>query len=290
MKAMPGRPSGRGGPAKDDGHDVDLSVLRSWIGDDIEHYRPMLPKVIDSSRATREKILVYTVSLGGYDTIRAPTVVNPDVRYVAITDGHAPAPWSVMRPEHTHLEPARAARAYKMNSHKLFAEADWTIYLDGQLGLTCNPLAILAECEAAGVADLYVFRHHDRDCIYAEIDIIRRRGFDQASHTTVQAKRYREMGFAPHSGLYIGGILIRRGGVVCQGFNEFWWREVSAGSHRDQISLPVAIRESGVAVVALPANTWERFVRLHPHARINRHLPRPFRRQTVQRPPIRRKP
>lgn len=262
-KGMPGRPSGGGDP--DDGRpDSDLSVLRRWIGEDLDLYRQVLPKSFDPGRARREKIVVYTVVLGRYDAIRPPLVVNPDVSYVAITDGSAPAPWQVVRPPRSKLSRVRQTRHLKLLAHKLFPDADWTIYYDGQLQLAVDPVALLSECEAWGPAELYLFRHQDRECLYAEATEVVRIGKDQRANVTPVIERFRRQGVPERAGLYLGGMLIRRR-WSCDAFNARWWSHVAAGSHRDQISLPVALAESGVQFTALPAMWWGHFFLRHKH-------------------------
>lgn len=267
MKGMPGRKSGGGKPSEGIS-DHDLSKLTEWIGGDVEHYLPVLPKSWHPERAKSEKIVIYTVVLDGYDPIKPPVCVNKNVRYVAITDGKAPAPWEVMRPPASRLSIRHRSRQLKIMAHELFPDADWTIYCDGQLQMVCDPLQLLAECGAwdRGLnSDLFVFRHHDRDCIFDEISAVIRVHRDTARNTAKQAERYKRMGIAPHSGLYLGGMLIRRGQNACREFNEAWWKEVSTGSYRDQISLPVALMESSVTFTAMPMMWWTHFFARHKH-------------------------
>lgn len=272
MKGMPGRRSGGGDPAHGQA-DGDLAVLRQWIGDDVAHYRPILPKASDVSRAQREQIVVYTVVLGGYDTVHRPAIVNPHVRYVAITDGPAPPPWEVVRPREKSADRVRDSRRWKLLAHELFPDADWTIYLDGQLQLAVDPVSLLAECEAWGPGDLYLFHHQDRECLYAEAREVLRIGKDRDRRTVdAQIARYRAAGFPEAAGLYLGGMLVRS--PAAAKFNLRWWDEVQRGSHRDQISVPVALAASGVRHTALPALWWQHFFLRHKHAvRSVRRLP-----------------
>jgi hypothetical protein len=268
MKQMPGRASG-GGSSANDVRDHDFKMLRRWLGDDVEHYRQVMPKLIDPLRAVTEQIVVYTVVINGYDQIRRPLVVNPNVRYVAITDANnVPSPWEILRPNVTHLSPKHRSRQPKILGPDLFPEADWTIYHDGQLQLAVDPLDVLAECEAwGGDKPMYFFRHQERDCIYDEATALVRRHDDVASNVQHQLQRYNQEGHPAHWGLWLGGILIRRGHGACDEFNRAWWSEVSAGTHRDQLSLPVALRRTSAEFGALPANWWLQLFRWYQHSR-----------------------
>jgi glycosyltransferase involved in cell wall biosynthesis len=278
MKQMPGRKSGGGDPIKAGKSDADLKVLKSWIGDDWKYYQPILPKQFDPGRAMKEEIVVYTVVIGGYDPIRPPLKINPKIRYAAITDGTAPEPWEVIRPTKSFGSNAANSRYWKINAHKLFPNADWIIYYDGQLQLACDPLLLLAEFEAWGnpTADLFLFNHQNRDCVYAEgKEVLRiKRDRETADKINPQLTRYRSQNFPERAGLYLGGIHGRRGKGRCDEFNKIWWEEVAAGSYRDQISLPIALKRSGINFSALPANWWSHFVLRHQHTHIARHLAR----------------
>lgn len=264
MKQMPGRKSGGGDPSSGR-DDSGLATLRHWVGDDVESYRRFLPKSLDAVRAQREKIVVYTVVIGGYDRILTPLIVNPDVRYVAVTDGPAPSPWEIMRPPHLTGNRKRDSRRWKLLAHELFPTADWTIYVDGQLQLAVDPLMLLAECDAWGEGDLFLFRHHERDCLYDEARAVLNVRKDTRQRVEPHVRRYRSSGFPEHAGLYMGGMLVRS--PAAADFNDVWWAEVERGSCRDQISLPVALANSGVNYTALPALWWIHYFLRHYHTR-----------------------
>ena len=191
------------------------------------------------------------------------------MRYLAVPDQPAPPPWEVVRPPADSGQPAIDSRRWKLAAGELFPDADWTIYHDGQLQLAVDPLALLAECEAWGPpeTDLFLWRHQDRDCLYAEAAEVQRIDKDPftADRIPAQIDRYRRDGVPEANGLYLGGMLIRRGRGACAAFERAWWGEVAAGSHRDQISLPVALERSGVAFAALPAMWWSHFLLRHKH-------------------------
>lgn len=263
MKQMPGR-AGGGGPPEKGTADDSREVLRRWIGEDVEAYQPLLPK--PPADLADSRVVVYTVCLGGYDKIRKPRRISPHVRYVAITDGAAPAPWEIIRP-FVDLPNDRASRWYKTHPGRLFPDPDWTLYVDAQLELQITPEQFLAECLAwCGPQDFYAFDHHERSCVYDEArEVIRVRKDTNRKLVEQQVDRYRSAGFREMSGLYLGGMLLRS--WAAGGANRIWWSEIERGSVRDQISLPVALQRSGVAFGALPALWWQHWFLRHPHQR-----------------------
>ena len=112
-------------------------------------------------------------------------------------------------------------------------------------------------------ARLFTCRHPERDCLYAEADVCIRTRRDDPDTIRTQIERYRREAFPEHAGLPHGGLLIRKRG--CEFFNQCWWDEVMAGSCRDQISFPYAVRRSGIGHLLLP-DPIEKFTERLRHA------------------------
>lgn len=261
MKGMPGRECGAKNYSKGT-IDTNMSMLRKWIGDDIADYASVLRK---KNQPHKESIVVYTVVNNGYDVILPPKTKSKAAKYVAVTDGFAPHPWEVRSPPEPTKNHKMDSRRWKLNSHILFPDADWTIYLDGQLQLIVDPEILIEECRSWGDGSLYLFRHQDRDCLYKEATEVARIGKDKQENFSSQIERYKSCGLEEDYGLYLGGMLIRKKSK-CNEFNEMWWDEVSKGSHRDQISLPFCLKQSKIDFVPMPRNWWKNFFSRKPHA------------------------
>lgn len=126
------------------------------------------------------------------------------------------------------------AKEYKILAHK-FIEDEISVWLDGNIFLEV-PEELLIE-HFLGDADIGVWKHPYRDCIYDEAlsDVGR---VETLKH---QVDHYRRQGFPEHAGLYECGTLVRRNTPRVNEFNEAWWKEIKQWSTRDQISFPYVL-------------------------------------------------
>jgi hypothetical protein len=107
------------------------------------------------------------------------------------------------------------------------------------------------------------FVHPWRNCLYDEATEIAALGKDPDGAAAWQVKRYREAGHPEGWGLWAAGVIARRHTAAVRRMGAAWAREVSAGSARDQVSQPFALRQAKLKPVALPgthlANPWLKY-------------------------------
>lgn len=143
----------------------------------------------------------------------------------------------------------RNSRIHKILIHK-YSEADITIWIDGRMRLL-KPPEWFVETYLEDY-DMAIYGHIKRDCLYDESITCAKLGLDNVETIIEQAKYYEDHGFPKHKGLYEGGLIIRRNNERTRRFNEAWWAHYCRFSRRDQISLPVAMEESGILVNSMP--------------------------------------
>lgn len=261
IKGMEGRTSPNWKVSRKSKADTDGATLRKWVGNDWTHYRPQLSVITGSHNLT-----VLTCIFNHYDPLKNPLVPGPS-RYLCITDDPSSDPtihWECKALETpAGLSRGKAARYFKINSHLTGMDSEWSFYIDGSMRLTVDPQQVIDDCLKLGDADLYLWKHHERSCIYAEAKAVGNGVKESRAAADAAASRYRQQGFPANAGLYLGGIIVRRGD--CREFNEAWWSEVEGGSVRDQISLPVAIKASGIKMLAHPPMTWTKYMIRHAH-------------------------
>lgn len=137
--------------------------------------------------------------------------------------------------------PALAARFYKTSPHILFPDADWTIWVDGNVFLNKTPQELVGMCKH----EIGVLKHAHRDCIYAEAAICKENNLDDARHIERAVSRYRwQLGIPEHYGLSMNMLIIRKNTQQINMRNQSWWQEICYGSIRDQISFPAVFDPS----------------------------------------------
>lgn len=208
------------------------------------------------------RVTFYSVNIGQYDyhfPVAHHGVFSPeyDVRWVLFSDVRPGSlkgwTWQPL-PEDAPGDTATEINRYcKFFPHKLFPEADISVYLDANVVLTRN---IAEELEAfiqsgAAIGLGYVDKRHT---IQAEGEFIARtKRFDPGTVDQVaqQIARYERLGLPESHRLMQGRVIFRRhGDPALAPAMQTWWDEFMAHSRRDQISLPYVIHYHDLALKA----------------------------------------
>lgn len=202
-----------------------------------------------------QKIVIYTCIVGGYDALKEPLLSFDNVDYICYTDDLD----KIKRAENTKWTirsiPEQILKTYdktlsnryiKMHPGELFPDADYTVYVDGNVGIQSFLGVYLMQInDRTGIA---IFAHSQRQCAYAEakVCISRKKGSREAIERQMQT--YHKKGFPKNFGLYECTIIatdLRN--LLSTGLMERWWEEFLASkSYRDQLSLPFIMWKSGL--------------------------------------------
>ncbi|WP_299154056.1 glycosyltransferase domain-containing protein [uncultured Tateyamaria sp.] len=143
----------------------------------------------------------------------------------------------------------RSSRLAKILPHRFLERYDSSIYIDANLKVKGPLQSLFAQLDKAS---LIFFEHPEgRRDIYSEVDICIKINKDDPEKLLEQAARYKALGFDGRAS--DGDAPIPAGMVILRRHNEptvveameKWWSEYLAGSLRDQISLPFALRQTG---------------------------------------------
>lgn len=148
----------------------------------------------------------------------------------------------------------RNAKPPKVLSLLVHPDADLVVWVDANLSLAVSPNEVAA---AMGDADLGLFRHSERDCVYEEGRVVVESGFDDEQVVARQLGRYRQLGHPEGWGLYELRCFAIRRSPRTEAMQLAWFEDLCKWSSRDQISLPVAIRRFGASVATLPGTVYE---------------------------------
>lgn len=132
-------------------------------------------------------------------------------------------------------DPRLNAKIYKVLAHQ-FIETDYSIWVDGNVCLNVQPKILV---DMMGESDCAVFRHCERDNIYAEGEFIIAKHKDSESVVREQLRIYRTTGFSK-SDLGMCFLIVRRHTPEIARRNAAWWAEICRYSVRDQLSFPIA--------------------------------------------------
>lgn len=193
------------------------------------------------------KVTAFTCLVGDTpDELRAPTVVNPAVRYVVLADRDVQVgPYECVRVDDEQALGGRLlSRQVKiLADHPALGEPDVTLWHDAAFRLDCDPLA-LAE-RSLETSPMLALRHPHRDQIEDEAHAIARHGYAPLDRLLAQAAAYRREGFKQQA-ITSTGLCLRRHTEQVRTFNSIWWSEVAAWCWRDQMSVDYSLWKAGL--------------------------------------------
>lgn len=248
-----------------------LTTAASVLGDWTPPHRPSTTADITSAKRPIGRYVIYTAITGGYDELAPLEFKPPDCDLVVFSDSPMTAEgWQVRPLNYIHPDPTRSARFAKLHPHLFFPDYDFSVWLDGNVGVRGSLRPLLEKLDEKSF--LGIFEHPMRNCIYAEGEECIRSKRDDARAIRDQLASYRLEGYPEAAGLWETNVLVRRhNDPACIALMKAWWRELELGSRRDQLSLPVVARRSGVAIVPLDLRGIS--VRDHPLLNTRPHQP-----------------
>jgi hypothetical protein len=161
--------------------------------------------------------------------------------------------------------PARLAAKRPRCRPELVTDADVVVWLDAHVEVT-SPSLISELVAELGDAPIGAFRHGYHTSIRQEAELASTLPKYNGWDLRAQARAYEALGHPHNWGMWTTGVMVRRPKQT-QLFGRLWQGEIDLWGPEDQISLPFALRESGLRPVDLRFEGWwvgERF-RLHPH-------------------------
>lgn len=222
--------------------DEGFAFIRDQIGEDFEFYRNWATK-------PKKPWAIYTAISGDYDTLREPLHDNPMFDFYVFSDTPRQSTrWNWVPIDETFDRSVRTAKKPKILPHLYFPEYEWSLWIDANIFILDDLSRYVMQCidARAGVGQ---FPHHERDDPYAEAETCIAKGLDSPDIIAAQVARYRAEGFDGGTGLFECNFIVRRHnepGIIR--LMQRWWKEVGAGSTRDQISYPYALWKEGMQV------------------------------------------
>jgi hypothetical protein len=205
------------------------------------------------------KKICWTVITGSYDDLKEPIKPNPSWDFVCFTNQDLKSDtWNIVRIEGENNR--KLSRKYKIPN--LFPEYDISVFCDATFQLRKN-LDIFALNKKEGI---WLKRHPQRQCAYEEAEIVALKNLDKSEVIDKHILRYRAEGFPEQYGLWRCGIMVRNPKdekitELC----ETWWKEVEAGTWRDQISFPYACWKTGLKPRSILPGITEQYFTQHLH-------------------------
>ncbi|CAA6665093.1 unnamed protein product [Spirodela intermedia] len=173
-------------------------------------------------------------------------------------------------------EPRRNGKVPKILTHRLFPQAQYSIWIDGKMELLVDPLLMLERYLWRGNYTFAIATHKHHRSIYEEGDAIKRRKRYARPLIDLHMKIYRYEGmelWRPDKGTVSdvpeGAVIIREHTAVNNLFMCLWFNEVDLFTPRDQLSFGyVAFRlRAHFRFFMFPNCEYNSLFNLHRHTR-----------------------
>ena len=203
----------------------------------------------------KNKKAVVTVITGDYADLRTPLYATPGWDYICFTDDPALRSnfWKVVYLDNEALKdlgcvrfdtPRYVCKFMRTMVHKLLPEYTETLSVDASFLIIGNVEEYVNKF--TGNADIMLVVHPYWDCIYEEAKKAIELATDDPEVITRQVKRYRNDGFPEHFGQIEGGRIYRKHTDSIRQLNEMWYKEITNGSNRDQMSFMYCCWKLGI--------------------------------------------
>jgi hypothetical protein len=192
-------------------------------------------------------LIVYTVLLGQKADLNPPPF-SPNADFVCLTDqtGLVPNGWQIRTIEPVFPDDIpRSSRHPKINTHLYFKDYSRSLYIDSSILLIADPESLWSELVESEEVIFGGIAHSFHVNMLEELEAVSSAGFEaneviknQLDFTVGKFKGY--LSARP----VWGGILARRHNEPdCRYVMELWFSLIVRFSRRDQLSLPLALRE-----------------------------------------------
>ena len=190
------------------------------------------------------RFVIYTVIVGGYDTIYQPAIMDEHFDYVLFSDTPIdnPGVWQVRQIPYATDKQWLKARYPRINVENVLSEYEASLYIDGNVQISSKYVydrfieLFQQGVEWAGI------NHQGRDGLLNEINAIIGLGWVHDYEVIEWYQYLRKNHFPDQMGLYENNIIFRRHIENVAKVNQLWWWSLeNYAVRRDQFSLMYAL-------------------------------------------------
>ena len=198
-------------------------------------------KNIIKKYSKNDKIVIYTINIGGYDKLLQPLIINKNIDYYYLSDKKPDflGAWKYIdiKPyiEKLDVNKTRKSRYLKINPHLIFPNYKYSIYIDSNIRIIDDISCFISNINKK--TKIAIHPHPYRDCIYKELKCLKIKGKGNYKEMKQQCDEYKNNGMPKEFGLFENNIIIREhNDPKCINIMEQWWNELNTKSERDQLS------------------------------------------------------
>jgi hypothetical protein len=214
-----------------------------------------------------DRAIIYTAIAGGYDNLKPPMNAGEPEQDRSLRIAFVDNPvicagvdcpgWQIQQMSSISTDPLMQSKRYKVLAHEVLPPGtEFSLWVDGSMEFSSRlhpgELARLYLADA----DLALFKHPIRDCLYDEAHRCDVGKMDDSAVIARQMNRYRAEGYPRNNGLAECCVILRRHTPAVARLNEMWWKEIAEGSRRDQLSFGYVCWKLGMKYALFPGTRY----------------------------------
>ena len=188
----------------------------------------------------KNKYVIYTAIVGGYDEIMQPKVVDDRFDYILFSNDIQEKQigvWQVRPIPYHNEDNTRICRYVKTHPEELLEGYSASVWIDSNIRIITSAVyeRIIELYESGSL--IASMNHPVRDCIYEEAFEVMYIRYEQEQVVVDWCHLLRREGYPKHNGLYETGVMFRiHDNDQIKDFNNLWWNCIEKYSKRDQLS------------------------------------------------------
>jgi hypothetical protein len=236
-----------------------------------ENWKSMIKEKLQvfNEKPSKKRVAVYTTIFGDYNYLLPVLKQSVPADFYCITDNANIAHgntldqstgaerWKIIPVEYPSRDLCQRLRAkfFKLFPWEAYTldQYDIMIYIDGSIGITSADF--VKHClDSLGQADMALYSHPARDCIYDEAAASKPLIKYQHQNIDGQISFYNSI-YPRHGGLYACGVMVRRiHSEAIRSLMGKWWWEIIKWTYQDQLSFPVVCKLSNFVPSLIAGN------------------------------------
>ena len=198
---------------------------------------------------------VYTTLIGDYEKLNEqPVAASSRLPFICLTDNPdlQSETWQIRHVKPLFgMDPVRSQRALKLCPYQYLPSFDASLYIDNSVLFKIEPEQFIERY--LGDAGFCLAEHSFRESVLDEFLEVEAQSLDDPARIFEQLNHYTmEFPELLQERPYWTGILLRdHRNPKVRGMLELWWAHVQRYSRRDQLSINVALKESGISPAVL---------------------------------------
>lgn len=234
---------------------------------------------------SEDKIVVYTVIFGDYDSLLEPLTVPDNCEFYVITDQEVAeeSVWKRLEVNPCNYDLADKSGKekndfFRMHPHLFFEDYKYSLYIDGNVRLMTDPTEFIDSMNQYG---FIAHNHYRCTDVFVEIERCRDQELVDDEFLDNQIDYLIGEDMPQHYGMIEANILFREhNNPHCKTLMEEWWEEFDQhDAKRDQLYLPLVLYRHGIktAEIATMGNDqYSNYAFQHVH---HKKDPEPFKYQ-----------